>query len=80
MQAQEQASDLANRMAGWFFLVFGLALLLFAAALRSRFAPETPTFVWVLFAVGFAALVFGMVAPRRVRASVLDAVVTFIWV
>ena len=80
MPAPEQTSDLANRMAGWFFVAFGLGLLFFAAAIRSTFAPETPTFIWVLVIVGVAALVFGIVAPRSVRASVLDAVVTFIWV
>ena len=80
MQAREQTSDLANRMAGWFFVVFGLAVLFFAVAIRSTFAPETPMFVWALVVVGVAAVVFGIIAPRNLRASVLDAVVTFIWV
>ena len=80
MRARDQTSDLANRMAGWFFVVFGLAVLFFAVAIRSTFAPETPPFVWVLIVVGVTALVFGIVAPRNMRASVLDAVVTFIWV
>jgi hypothetical protein len=80
MPAHDQTSDLANRMAGWFFVVFGLAVLFFAVAIRSTFTPETPMFVWVLIIVGVAALIFGIVAPRNLRASVLDAVVTFIWV
>ena len=80
MPARDQTRDLANRMAGWFFVVFGLAVLFFAAAIRSTFAPETPTFVWLLVIVGVTALAFGIVAPRNLRASVLDALVTFIWV
>ena len=80
MRAREQTSDLANRMAGGFFVVFGLAVLFFAVAIRSTVAPETPMFVWALVVVGVAAVVFGIVAPRNLRASVLDAVVTFIWV
>jgi hypothetical protein len=80
MSIQAQASDLTSRMAGWFFVVFGLGLFCFAAALRSRLVPETPAFVWVLFTVGVVALVFGIVAPRKLRASVLDALVTFLWV
>ena len=77
MPSREQASDLATRMAAWFFVVFGLAVLFFAVAIRSALAPETPMFVWVI--VGLAAVIFGIVAPRNLRASVLDAVVTFIW-
>ena len=80
MPAREQTSDLSNRIAGWFFIVFGLAVLFFAVAIRSTFAPATPTFVWVLVLVGFAAVAFGIVAPRNLRASVLDAMITFIWV
>ena len=80
MPAREQTSDLANRMAGWFFVVFGLAVLFFAVAIRSTFAPDTPSFIWVLVIVGVAALIFGTVAPRNLRASVLDAVVAFVWV
>jgi hypothetical protein len=80
MQTRGQPSDLANRMAGWFFVVFGGGVLCFALAIRSAFAPETPTFVWVLTFVGVASVVFGIVAPRGLRASVLDAMVTFIWV
>ena len=80
VRAREQASDLAIRMAGWFFVVFGLAVLFFAVAIRSTFAPETPMFVWALVIVGVAAVIFGIVAPRNVRASVLDALVAFIWI
>ena len=75
-----QTSALANSMAGWFFVVFGCAVVFFALAIRSTYASETPTFVWALAIVGVGALVFGIVAPRHLRASVLDAVVTFIWV
>jgi hypothetical protein len=80
MTAHEQPTELANRMAGWFFVVLGGAILCFAAAVRSTFAPDTPTFVLVLAIVGVGSIVFGVIAPRNVRASVLDAVVTFIWV
>jgi hypothetical protein len=55
MPAHDQTSDLANRMAGWFFVVFGLAVLFFAVAIRSTFTPETPMFVGVLIIVGVAA-------------------------
>ena len=80
MTAREQPTELANRMAGWFFVVFGVGVLCFAAALRSTFAADTPVFVWALVVVGISAIAFGMIAPRNLRASVLDAVVTFIWV
>ena len=80
MPTPGHASDLANRMAGWFFVALGLAVLTFAAALRSALAPETPMFVWALVVVGIAAVIFGVLAPRPLRASVLDAVVAFIWV
>jgi hypothetical protein len=79
MPARSHASYLANRMAGWFFVVFGIAVWFFALAIRTALAPETPVFVWVLVVVGGIAVVFGIVAPRNLRASVLDAVVTFIW-
>jgi hypothetical protein len=80
MAAREQPSDLANRMAGWFFVVFGGGVLCFAAALRSTLAIDTPVFVWVLAIVGIGAIAFGTFAPRKLRASVLEAFVTFIWV
>ncbi len=80
MTVSEQPTELANRMAGWFFVVFGGGVLCFAAAVRSTFASDTPVFVWALAIVGLSAIVFGIVAPRRLRASVLDAVVTFIWI
>ncbi len=80
MGAQQSTSDLANRMAGWFFVAFGVFVLVFAGAIHSTYPPDTPVFVWVLAAVGVASVVFGVVAPRALRASVLDAVVTFIWI
>ena len=80
MTAREQPTELANRMAGWFFVVLGGGLLFFAAALRSTFTSDTPVFVWALVAVGISTIAFGIIAPRNLRASVLDAIVTFIWV
>ena len=67
-------------MAGWFFVVFGFGVLFFAMAIRTTVALETPVFVWILGVVGIAAVLFGVFAPRNLRASVLDAVVTFIWI
>ena len=80
MTVREQPTELANRMAGWFFVVFGVGVLCFAAALRATFAADTPVFVWALVVVGISAIAFGIIAPRNLRASVLDVVVTFIWV
>ena len=81
MNAGHNTTDLANRMAGWFFVVFGAFVLLFAGAVRSVYLPEpdTPLFVWLLAAVGIASVAFGVFAPRSLRASVLDAFVTFVW-
>ena len=79
MNAGHNTSDLANRMAGWFFLAFGVFILLFAGTIRSTYAPDTPLFVWLLAVVGIAAVAFGIFAPRSLRASVLDAFVTFVW-
>ncbi len=80
MSTREPVTELANRMAGWFLVVFGGGVLCFAVALRSTFAADAPVFVWVLAIVGIGAIAFGVFAPRKLRASVLYAFVTFIWV
>jgi hypothetical protein len=75
----EPLSDLANRMAGWFFVVFGVVVLLFTAAVLTTWAPDAPPFVWVLAFVGIATVLFGFFAHRKLRAAVLQAMITFIW-
>jgi hypothetical protein len=80
MSTREPTTELANRMAGRFFVVFGVGVLFFAAALRSTLAVDTPVFVWILAAFGIVAIAFGIFAPRKLRASVLEAFVTFIWI
>jgi hypothetical protein len=40
MPRSEQTSELANRLAGWFFVVLGFGILCFAVAIDSTFAPE----------------------------------------
>jgi hypothetical protein len=67
-------------MAGWFFIIFGLAILLFAAAVLSTWEPDVPLFVWVLTFVGIAAVLFGVFANRNLRASVLQAMIALLWV
>jgi hypothetical protein len=74
MPRSEQTSDLANRLAGWFFVVLGFGILCFTVAIDSTFAPERPAFIWVLGIVGIVAVLFGTLAPRNLRASVLSAV------
>jgi hypothetical protein len=76
MQRSEQTSDLANRLAGWFFVVLGFGILCFAVAIDSTFT-ERPGFVWVLGIVAIVAVLFGTFAPRNLRASVLGAVMNF---
>ena len=79
MTNREPLSDLANRMAGWFFVVFGIAVLVFTAAVFTTWTPDAPPFVWVLAFVGIAAVLFGVFAQRSQRAVVLQAMITFIW-
>ena len=78
MPRSEQTSELANRLAGWFFVVLGFGILCFAVAIDSTFAPEMPAFVWVLGIVAIFAVLFGTFAPRNLRASVLGAVMN-VW-
>ncbi|HVR93670.1 MAG TPA: hypothetical protein VHI75_07475 [Casimicrobiaceae bacterium] len=80
MTNREPPSDLANRMAGWFFIVFGVAVLLFAAAVLSTWTPDAPPFVWVLAFLGIVTVLFGVFANRNLRASVLQAMIAFLWV
>jgi hypothetical protein len=78
MPRGEQTSDLANRLAGWFFVALGFGILCFAVAIDNTFAPERPVFVWVLGIVALVAVLFGTFAPRNLRASVLGAVMN-VW-
>ena len=75
-----EPSEFANRLAGWFFVVFGVGLLLFAAAVGATWAPDTPTFIWILALAGLASVLFGVFATRSVRATVLDFMANFFWV
>ena len=78
MPRSEQTSELANRLAGWFFVVLGFGILCFTVAIDSTFAPERPAFVWVLGIVAVVAVLFSTFAPRNLRASILGAVMN-VW-
>jgi hypothetical protein len=71
---QGRSAEVANRMAGWFFLVAGALLVVLAFALL----PTWRVVAWSLGVAGLAALAFGVLAPRRVRVAALDAVVSFV--
>ena len=72
--APERSRGVANQMAGWFYLAVGVILLALAFAVHSRFEVAA----WVLGALGASLFAFGVLAPRNLRVSVLETVVTFV--
>jgi fatty acid desaturase len=69
-----RSRDIAVRLAGWFFAVVGLLLVVTALLLWRWF----PVVAWCFGLLGVAALLFGMLAPRQLRVSALDALVSFV--
>jgi hypothetical protein len=62
MPTTPTSRDVANRLAGWFFIALGAALVAVAFSVsRQRFMVAA----WCFGAVGVAVLAFGVFAPRR---------------
>jgi hypothetical protein len=66
----DKSRDTAGRMAGWFFFVIGGVLVAFAVAFRS----QSELAAWSVGVLGVATIVFGLVAPRELRVSVIEAI------
>jgi len=70
----DRSRDLANRMAGWFFLAVGTILGVSAFLIASRFELAA----WCIGALAVCALAFGVFAPRERRVSAVDAIVSLV--
>lgn len=71
--AESKSRDLANRMAGWFFLATGIVLIAFAFVP----APLSQVVAWSIGLLGAVAFALVAFAPRPARVAALDGVVSF---
>ena len=69
-----RSREIADRLANWFFLALAAVLIAAATVVWNYY----DTLGWLLATVAIVTLAFAIFAPHSRKATVLDAVVTFV--